>query len=250
MVWRGNRPESTEQVEPDVERESFFPDDDPGDYADEYEDRSLFSGGWFRALLVLAGLAVAVVAMLPYVLDWLEPASSSVKPAVQARSSPPSPPPLPSQPATTPSHENAPLAPEKLTVPPAAPSAPARAVTAPMSEKAPRALPVASTEMVDRRPPREEAVSRPNGNYWVQLGVFKDSGNAERLAKKVRGQGFSVQVASVTRSEDGAPARGATGTIYYLVRAGAFGDRTRAIAVRDDLKARGHAGFLSEGAAQ
>ena len=92
--------------------------------------------------------------------------------------------------------------------------------------------------------------SRPNGNYWVQLGSFKDSGNAERLAKKVRGQGFSVQVASVTRSEDGTPIRGATGTTYYLVRAGAFADRTQAIVVRDDLKARGHAGFLSEGAAQ
>ena len=84
----------------------------------------------------------------------------------------------------------------------------------------------------------------------MQLGSFKDSANAERLAKKVRGQGFSVQVASVTRSEDGMPARGTTGTIYYLVRAGAFADRTRAIAMRDDLKARGHAGFLSEGAAQ
>ena len=248
MVWRGNRPESSEQVETDVERESFSPEDEPDDYGDEYEDRSIVAAGWFRALLVLAGLAVAVVAMLPYVLDWLEPASSPVKPAVQARSSPPAPPPVPSQPAT-PLHENTPPAPEKLTAPPAAPLAPSRTVTTPAFEKAPRALPVANTETVGRRPPREEAVSRPNGNYWVQLGVFKDSGNAERLAKKVRGQGFSVQVASVMRSEDGTSARGAM-TTYYLVRAGAFGDRTRAIAVRDDLKARGHVGFLSEGAAQ
>jgi cell division septation protein DedD len=120
-------------------------------------------------------------------------------------------------------------------------------VTTPAS---PKVLPVASTGTIDQRPPREETASRPNGKYWVQLGSFKDSANAERLAKKVRGQGFSVQLASVTRSEDGTPTRGATGTTYYLVRAGAFADRTRAIAVRDDLKARGHAGFLSEGAAQ
>src|SRR5262245_66218007 len=114
MVWRGNRPESTEQVEPDIERESFFPDDEPDDYVDDYEDRSIFAAGWFRALLVLAGLAVAVVAMLPYVLDWLEPASSPVKPAVQARASRPPEPPLPSRPAAPPS-EDAAAAPEKLT---------------------------------------------------------------------------------------------------------------------------------------
>jgi len=59
-----------------------------------------------------------------------------------------------------------------------------------------------------------------------------------------------VQVASVARSEDGTPTRGATGTTYYLVRAGSYVDRTRAIAVRDDLNARGHVGFLTEGAAQ
>src|SRR5262245_43808632 len=120
MVWRGNRPESSEQVEPDVERESIFPADDTDDYGDEYEDRSIFAAGWFRALLVLAGLAVAVVAMLPYVLDWLEPASSPVKPAIQAQSSPPL---LPPQSATA-SHETAPAAPKKLIAPPAAPPAP------------------------------------------------------------------------------------------------------------------------------
>jgi cell division septation protein DedD len=84
----------------------------------------------------------------------------------------------------------------------------------------------------------------------VQLGVFKDPANAARLATKVRGDGFSVQVASVRRSEDEVPAQGTSGATYYLVRAGAFSDRTRAIAARDDLKTRGHAGFLSEGVAR
>jgi hypothetical protein len=51
MVWRGNRSESTDQLEPDVEREPLHPDDEP----DEYADRSIFATGWFRALLVLAG---------------------------------------------------------------------------------------------------------------------------------------------------------------------------------------------------
>jgi len=245
MVWRGNRSGTTEQVEPDVEGKSYFSDDELDDYAGDYNDRGIFTAGWFRALLVLAGLAVAVVAILPYVLDWLEPPSAPVKPAVQA-SRPPAPP-LPSQPAASPS-ENTPSAPEKMTAP-VEPIPPTRTATVRVLEKPPKALTVVSTGTVDRQAAREES-SRPSGNYWVQLGSFKDSGNAERLAKKVRGQGISVRVASVTRREDGTPTPGSTGTTYYLVRAGAFADRTRAMAVRDDLKARGHAGFLSEGAAQ
>ena len=249
MVWRGDRSGNTEQVESDVDQEPFYPDDGP----DEYAERSIFATGWFRAILVLAALAIAVVAMLPYLLDWFEPVSSPVKPPVQARSAMPSTPPSPSQPTASPALEQAPSAPEVRRTPatPVRPSAPTLA--APAAQEAPRALPTVRAGTVERRQPREEALSKRNGDYWVQLGVFKDSGNAERLAKKLRGEGYSVQVATVTRIEDGLPARGAsgrTGATYYLVRAGAFLERTRAIAARDDLKARGHIGFLTEGAAR
>ena len=213
MVWRGDRSGNTEQVEPDVEQEPFYPDDEP----DEYAERSFFATGWFRAILVLAALAIAVVAMLPYVLDWFEPASSPVKAPVQARSGTPSAPPLPSAPAASPSLEKTSTAAPETSRAPAAPAVPSAAkLPAPTVQEAPRPLPV-RTAAVERRQPREEALSKENGNYWVQLGVFKDSGNAERLAKKLKGQGFSVQVASVTRNEDGVPARGASGATYYLV---------------------------------
>src|ERR1041385_6095939 len=36
--------------------------------------RSIFSSGWFRAIVVLGALAVGLVVTLPYVLRWMDPA--------------------------------------------------------------------------------------------------------------------------------------------------------------------------------
>ena len=41
------------------------------DEQDEIARRSIFSAGWFRALLVLTVLAIVVVVSLPYLLNWL-----------------------------------------------------------------------------------------------------------------------------------------------------------------------------------
>ncbi len=256
MVWRGDRSENTEQVEPTVGQEPFFPDAPPEEYA--YSDRSIFATGWFRAILAVAALVIAVVASLPYILDWFEPAAPSVKAPVQARSVAPPPAPVSSQPTGSPSTENTAekaASAEKTRLASRTPSArptplpPAATASAPVAQVAPRALPGVRTAAVERPQPRDETTFAPrNGTYWVQLGVFRDPVNAARLATKVRGEGFSVQVATVRRSEDGVPAQGTSGTTYYVVRAGAFSDQTRAIAARDDLKTRGHAGFLSEGA--
>jgi cell division septation protein DedD len=43
------------------------------------------------------------------------------------------------------------------------------------------------------------AKTTPSGNYWIQLGAFKDRQNADILAKVVRDGGFPVQVAPITR---------------------------------------------------
>lgn len=93
---------------------------------------------------------------------------------------------------------------------------------------------------------RSGALSEASGSHWVQLGLFKDLSNAERLVKTLRGQGFSVQLASVTRG----PRDAGAGETYHLVRVGAFSDQARALSVRDDLKSRGYVGFLTEGAAK
>lgn len=80
----------------------------------------------------------------------------------------------------------------------------------------------------------------PSVGHWVQIGLFRDMNNAERLARNVRSQGFSVQIASVTRS----PGDATAGVTYHVVRAGAFPDEARAAKARDDLKMRGYSGFL------
>jgi len=87
-----------------------------------------------------------------------------------------------------------------------------------------------------------KSVARPAvgaGNYWVQVGAFKESRNAEGLAKKLRAEGFPVQVARVTRE---AP--------LHVVRVGGYPDRAKATAAREELQGKGHAGFISRGPAK
>ena len=83
--------------------------------------------------------------------------------------------------------------------------------------------------------------------YWVQVGVFTDPKNAAGLARKLRADGFAVEVATVTR--DATPSGPAAGT-YQVVRAGAFPNEQRAVAARDRLRDKGYDGFLTQGAAK
>src|SRR5713101_8452734 len=72
------------------DHDEFLEDDEQ----DEIARRSIFSAGWFRALLVLTVLAIVVVVSLPYLLNWLEP--TPPPPArTQAKSSAPAPGPVP-----------------------------------------------------------------------------------------------------------------------------------------------------------
>jgi cell division protein FtsN len=250
---------NVERDEPHVEQEDLYADDGH----EGYGVRSLFAAGWFRAMLLLTILAVTVVVALPYLLDVFEPATSSVKmsPPVKERkravSGPrsllpssagqPRPDPEPSRSAATPGPASAR---PSTTPPPMLPS------SAPPPESASRPLQVVKTgggghaseferpRAVSTRPspPSSEA----SATHWVQVGLFKDASNAARLATTLRDQGFSIQVASVTRT----PRDATAGGTYHLVRVGAFADEARAAAARDDLKSRGYVGFLTEGAAK
>ena len=74
----------------DPDKDEFLEDDTQ----DELARRSIFSAGWFRALLVLTVLAIVVVVSLPYLLNWIEP--TSAPPArTQTKSSGPAPAPAP-----------------------------------------------------------------------------------------------------------------------------------------------------------
>jgi cell division septation protein DedD len=78
-----------------------------------------------------------------------------------------------------------------------------------------------------------------NGSYWVQVGAFKESKNAEGLARTLRSEGFTVQVATVTRGEP-----------LHVVRVGGYADRGKATAAREELQGKGHSGFVMQGPAK
>jgi DedD protein len=228
---------------------------------EEYGQRSIFATGWFRAVLVLLVLAVVAVIAVPLIGGWFEPTPPpkvTTKPS-EPSSAPvpvPSTPPPASAPVTPPvSQMPSPAAPPATPPPAAAPTpppampppsmpAPARPEIPPAS--APKAAP--KTAEKAKAPDRTAAVApnksatKPaasNGSYWVQVGAFKESGNAEGLARKLRSEGYSVQVTRVTRAEP-----------LHVVRVGGYPDRSRASAAREELQGKGQTGFVTSGPAK
>src|SRR5215813_11383097 len=332
----------------DQDPEEFIEEDEQ----DEIARRSIFSAGWFRALLVLTVLAIVVVVSLPYLLNWLEPTPGPpIRPQakVTEQAPPPTstPPPIPAPAETKPppaapapvppapaAKSEAPAAP---TAPPAAPARPeppntaqapaARAVPAP-SAPAAKAEPKASAR------PSAPAESGSLAGYWVQVGAFVEEKNAEALSKQLKNENFPVTVSRISRGGSAPappaapanpggsggqnqlfitgstadavnaalkgkgtaqavkgglvvnpsydletamsvssalkkegfkvvirrakaapatappPSNGAGGTIYHVVRVGGYPDRAKALQVRGELEAKGHRGFLAQGAAR
>jgi DedD protein len=109
--------------------------------------------------------------------------------------------------------------------PDSAPPPPAAsAATAAMTASVPvTAHPAAAT------PP---AAAAP-GTLMVQLGSFASRGNAERLARQLRAQGFSVGVS-----------QGSSGRHLYRVRAGPVNDRAAATELAQQLRSAGHSGSI------
>ena len=247
------------------ERDDYRDEDD----REEFASRSIFSAGWFRAVLVLTVLAIAVVISLPYLLNWFEPSTPArvAKPAEPLKPAPgaPSPPAVAPPPAApiaappevkrappvTPAPAPAPKAVAEKAIPPASSEparkavpekAPAKAAAEKPVTKAPaeKAPPKTATE----RPPtkaadtapaktadkpaapgrivaKADAPSRPaavasakpsaeaaSGNYWIQLGAFKEQKNADALAKTLRDAGFPIQVTPI-RSGGAGESKGA-----------------------------------------
>jgi len=344
----------------DPDHEEFIEEDEQ----DELARRSIFSAGWFRALLVLTVLAIIVVVSLPYLLNWLAPTPGppgkpQAKVSEPATPRPTTPAPAPSDakppaPAVVPS-PSAPLPPSKAEAPappsakpdapataqaPAAPSPADRPVgTAPLPA-VPAPTPPAKTAPAAKaeapKPPSAAKTGAPaeagQGGYWVQVGAFADERNAEALSKQLKGENFPVTISRISRGgsasapakapsspatadaqnqlfitgstpdavnaalkgkgtaqsvkgglvvnppydletamsmssslkKEGfkvvirraktapapAPSSGAGGTTFHVVRVGGYPDRAKAQQVRGELEAKGHAGFLMQGAAR
>ena len=221
---------------------------------EEYGQRSIFATGWFRAVLVLLVLAVVAVIAVPLIGGWFEPTPPpkvTTKPSEPSSTLVPVPstPSAASVPATPPASQMPTAAAPPVTPPPAAAPTPAPTVPPPStSTPAPARpeMPSASASTAPEKakaPERTAAVAKSaakpaaaSGSYWVQVGAFKESGNAEGLARKLRSEGYSVQVAKVTRNEP-----------LHVVRVGGYPDRSRASAAREELQGKGQTGFVTSG---
>jgi cell division septation protein DedD len=241
----------------DPNQDEFLEDDEQ----DELARRSIFSAGWFRALLVLTVLAIVVVVSLPYLLNWLEPTPAPpAKTQAKGEAPAPAPGPAPAPPATgspappltpAPAASAPPAKPETPT--PAAPgpagrplgTAPLPAVPTP-SKPAPAVKPAPSARAEASKetpsPKRSGAAEGGSpGGYWVQVGAFLEEKNADGLARQLRGENFPVQVSLVTRGGAPAPAK-ATGGQNQLFITGSTPD-----AVNAALKGKGTAQAVKGG---
>jgi cell division septation protein DedD len=72
-----------------------------------------------------------------------------------------------------------------------------------------------------------------SGALVVQLGSFASRANAERLAGRLRAQGFTVRVS-----------QGSSGRHLYRVRVGPVNDHAAATELAEQLRSAGHAGSI------
>lgn len=233
----------------DPDPEEFIEEDEQ----DELARRSIFSAGWFRALLVLTVLAIIVVVSLPYLLNWLEPTPSPPgKPQAKA-SEPATPQPTPPAPAApaapAPAVTPAPSAPappaktEAPASPPAKPDAPATAqapaapspADRPVGTAPPPAVPAPAAPPAKPAPAAKAETPAPSaarksapvevgqGGYWVQVGAFAEERNAEALSKQLKGENFPVTISRISRggsapaaakAPSSAPAAGAQNQLF------------------------------------
>jgi len=136
-----------------------------------------------------------------------------------AHSGPEQPAPLPPAPAPAAAATPAPPAAQE----PGSTPTPSPAAAAPAAHAGPGAGAAAAVQ---------PGSTETSGGYLVQLGSFGSRANAERLAKKVRAQGFAVSVS-----------QGSSGHLYR-VRVGPAHDRAAAGELAQQLRAHGHSGAI------
>jgi cell division septation protein DedD len=186
------------------DRDPLLEDGDAEDIDPDGEPRSLFSVGWFRAVLVFAGAAVVAAIAVPYVVGRAhEPApktgSSVSAPAGPAPSAAPVAPPVPvsepARPAPAPADvkivESAP-APKPVTPPAEKKPAAVRRLPAPPAASTPASAPRPKVVTPAAPETPRKTVEAATGTYWVQVGAFKDPDAARRLAERLREQKFPV----------------------------------------------------------
>lgn len=113
--------------------------------------------------------------------------------------------------------------PQAPAVTPPAGAAPGSA-PAPIPAESPQGAQVAAPAAA-----RPAAASTAKGGWWVQLGAFASSENAQRLASETRAKGFTINVTKVRSG----------GRDLHAVRTGPAADREAALALQRRLAAAG-----------
>jgi DedD protein len=190
--------------------------------------------------LIGASILVALIVwVVPELLSGPKPAARTPMPATLPATAP-----EPTRSVTVDlSTSKAPESPDIEAAPPTpapAASPPAVAIYGPSSAAAPGALPPApraTAPAPQAATPIESAATSPISSHaaWsVQLGSFANRPNADKLARQLKGQGFSVYVVS----------GGSGASVRYRVRIGPLADRASAERTVAKLKSIGHASSL------
>src|SRR5215510_1402890 len=205
---------------------------DDHEYDDErFEDegrRSIFSALWFRAILVVIVLGVVAAVAVPYVLELANqpaPKTALSKPEMPPLSTAvaPSAPPVASAPAPSapaleksatpekPSAAEKPAASEGTAsaLTPMTPAIDTPAVPAPKTAESSKPVTASKSaapkEPAAARTPRAAAAPSPSGasgDYFVQVGAFKNPDTAKKLAVRLRGQKYNVEETSASGAHD------------------------------------------------
>jgi len=197
---------------------------DDHEYDDErFEDegrRSIFSALWFRAILVVIVLGVVAAVAVPYVLEIAnQPAPKTTalgKPEMTPAPAPaaPAPPPVastPVAPAPMPEKSPAPEKPSAMDKPATsenpAPTGMTPATETPAPKKSESSKSAAASKTTMATPKEQSAspaprVSAPSpggpGDYFVQVGAFKNPDTAKKVAARLREQKYNVEETSAS----------------------------------------------------
>jgi SPOR domain len=193
------------------------PRDDHGYDDERFEDegrRSIFSALWFRAILVVIVLGVVAAVAVPYVLEIAnQPAPKTAalgKPEMTPAPAPvtPPPPPVAGTPvAPTPMPEKSPAPDKPATSEIPAPSAMTPATETPAPKKSESGKSAASNTTAMATPKEQPASRAPRasapspgapGDYFVQVGAFKNPDTAKKVAARLREQKYNVEETSAS----------------------------------------------------
>jgi cell division septation protein DedD len=225
---------------PALEEPAWVEEEDPDEIMEDEPADSPFRGMWIG--IAAAAVTFVLVFAIPQWLGWYDiggppQAKRDATPESVITT-------VTGQPSGAAVVETGPPAPSAAAAPPATapPATPRKAAavkekepvareSAAAKEKEPATKEAAAREPADEKPARSASVSRRT--FSVQIAAFKSHAPANRLAAKVKRDGYPADVRRIESSE-----------VPWVVRVGTYASREQAESARDALARKGFAGFI------